>query len=335
MKAISCVSPQTGKKTTNLFDIEMELPTLRERDVMVKVGAVSVNPIDTKVRKNEFPAGSNGILGWDAVGEVVSIGEEVQNFKVGDKVWYAGDLTRDGSNAEYQAVDERIVSISPHSLSDSEAAALPLTALTAWEMLFDRFGISSETTGTLLIIGGAGGVGSIAIQLLKSLTNLEVIATASRKETKDWVKALGADFVIDHSLGFAQQLDFFGIKEVDFVFSTNSTENYLNQIIEIMAPQGKLGLIDDPQVFDIMPLKLKSISAHWELMFTKSMFTTKDIASQGQILMNVAKLIDNNKIRTTSDRSFGCINATNLMKAHDLIESGKSRGKIVLNSFDN
>lgn len=334
MKAISCVSPETKEKTTTLFDIELSLPILNERDVLVKVEAVSVNPIDTKVRKNEFPAGHNGVLGWDAVGVVVSLGNGVKNFKVGDKVWYAGDLTRDGSNAEYQAVDERIISLSPKSLTNSEAAALPLTALTAWEMLFDRFGITPDTTGNLLIIGGAGGVGSIAIQLLKSRTKIQVIATASREETKDWVKALGADFVIDHKLNLNEQIKSIGIEGIDYVFSTNATDSYVGQIVELITPQGKLGLIDDPQTFDIMPLKLKSISTHWELMFTRTMFNTKDIELQGEILKQLADLIDGGKVRTTADKSFGVINAENLTAAHQLIESGKARGKIVLSDFE-
>ena len=334
MKAISCVSPTNGEKTTKLFDIQREIPTVSHRDVLVKIAAVSVNPIDTKVRKNEFPAGANGILGWDAVGEVVGLGEGVEHFSLGDKVWYAGDLTRDGSNAQYQVVDERIISLAPSSLTDAEAAALPLTALTAWEMLFERFGLTQESSGNLLIIGGAGGVGSIAIQLLKARTNMQVIATASREETKTWVKDLGADYVIDHRQDFLQQLLSQGIDSVDYVFSTNATDSYTAQIAQIMTPQGKLGLIDDPQTFDIMPLKLKSISTHWELMFTRSMFKTADLEQQGEILKQLAELIDSGKVTTTTDHSFGVINAQNLTAAHQLIESGTARGKVVLSGFE-
>lgn len=200
MKAISYIDGMDHGFQNPLVDIEKAMPSLKDRDLLVRIKAISVNPVDTKVRRNPVAVGNTRILGWDAVGEIVEVGSGVQHFKVGDQVWYAGDLTRDGSNAEYQAVDERIVSLKPQSLSDAEAAALPLTAITAWEMLFDRFNVDLEKFDNILVIGGAGGVGSIAIQLLKAKTNLKVIATASREETKAWVKSLGADYVIDLSL---------------------------------------------------------------------------------------------------------------------------------------
>ncbi|HCD60720.1 MAG TPA: zinc-binding alcohol dehydrogenase family protein, partial [Acinetobacter nosocomialis] len=296
MKAVSYVINNHDDFKNSLVDIEKAKPTLKERDVLVKVQAISVNPVDTKVRKNSSEA-NNRILGWDAVGEIIEVGSKVTSFKVGDSVWYAGDLTRDGSNAEFQAVDERIISLKPITVSNAEAAALPLTAITAWEMLFDRFQISETEVGSILIIGGAGGVGSIAIQLLKAKTNLTVIATASREETKSWVESLGADHVIDHSKDLNAQIETLGIAKPKYVFSTNHTETYINQIVSLIAPQGKLGLIDDPQTFDIMPFKTKSISIHWELMFTRSMYETDDIEKQGDLLQQVAQLVDQQKIR--------------------------------------
>ncbi len=329
MKAVSYVINNHDDFKNSLVDIEKAKPTLKERDVLVKVQAISVNPVDTKVRKNSSEA-NNRILGWDAVGEIIEVGSKVTSFKVGDSVWYAGDLTRDGSNAEFQAVDERIISLKPITVSNAEAAALPLTAITAWEMLFDRFQISETEVGSILIIGGAGGVGSIAIQLLKAKTNLTVIATASREETKSWVESLGADHVIDHSKDLNAQIETLGIEKPKYVFSTNHTETYIKQIVSLIAPQGKLGLIDDPQTFDIMPFKTKSISIHWELMFTRSMYETDDIEKQGDLLQQVAQLVDQQKIRSTLNQNLGKINAANLEKAHKLLESGKSKGKIVL-----
>lgn len=334
MKAISCLSPVTGQATDQLFAIDTARPTLNARDVLVKISAISVNPVDTKVRNGAIPTHSRGILGWDAVGEVVELGSAVDQFKVGDRVWYAGDLTREGSNAEYQAVDERIISLAPHSLSDNEAAALPLTALTAWEMLFDRFGLTQQSTGSILIIGGSGGVGSIAIQLLKARTNMTVIATASRPETQSWVTSLGADQVINHHLPLAEQFAQLGLAQPDYVFSTNATDTYIQQIAELIAPQGKFGLIDDPASLDILPLKRKSISTHWELMFTRAMFETEDMPQQGEILRQLATLVDDGKVQTTLDAVLGPINVENLTQAHQLIESGKAKGKIVLSGFD-
>ena len=334
MKAISCLSPVTGQATDQLFAIDTARPTLNARDVLVKIAAISVNPVDTKVRNGAIPTHSRGILGWDAVGEVVELGSAVDQFKVGDRVWYAGDLTREGSNAEYQAVDERIISLAPHSLSNNEAAALPLTALTAWEVLFDRFDLTQQSTGSILIIGGSGGVGSIAIQLLKARTNMTVIATASRPETQSWVTSLGADQVINHHLPLAEQFAQLGLAQPAYVFSTNATDTYIQQIAELIAPQGKFGLIDDPASLDILPLKRKSISTHWELMFTRAMFETEDMAQQGEILRQLATLVDDGKVQTTLDAVLGRINVENLTQAHQLIESGKAKGKIVLSGFD-
>lgn len=333
MKAISYIDGMDHGFQNPLVDIEKTMPTLKDRDLLVKVKAISVNPVDTKVRRNPVAVGNTRILGWDAVGEVVEVGSGVQHFKVGDQVWYAGDLTRDGSNAEYQAVDERIVSLKPQSLSDAEAAALPLTAITAWEMLFDRFNVDLDKFDNILVIGGAGGVGSIAIQLLKAKTNLRVIATASREETKAWVKSLGADYVIDHTEDLNTQIKALSLDAPRYIFSTNQTETYLPQISKLIAPQGKFGLIDDPKSLDIVEFKSKSVSVHWEFMFTRSMFNTTDIEQQSQLLHQVAELVDNHRIKTTLNQTLGKINAKNLKLAHELIETGRAKGKIVLEGF--
>ena len=333
MKAISYIDGMDHGFQNPLVDIEKAMPSLKDRDLLVRIKAISVNPVDTKVRRNPVAVGNTRILGWDAVGEVVEVGSGVQHFKVGDQVWYAGDLTRDGSNAEYQAVDERIVSLKPQSLSDAEAAALPLTAITAWEMLFDRFNVDLEKSDNILVIGGAGGVGSIAIQLLKAKTNLKVIATASREETKAWVKSLGADYVIDHTQDLNTQIKALGLDAPRYIFSTNQTHTYLPQISKLIAPQGKFGLIDDPKSMDIVEFKSKSVSIHWEFMFTRSMFNTTDIEQQSQLLHQVAELVDNHKIKTTLNQTLGKINAKNLKLAHELIETGRAKGKIVLEGF--
>ena len=333
MKAISYIDGMDHGFQNPLVDIEKAMPSLKDRDLLVRIKAISVNPVDTKVRRNPVVAGNTRILGWDAVGEIVEVGSGVQHFKVGDQVWYAGDLTRDGSNAEYQAVDERIVSLKPQSLSDAEAAALPLTAITAWEMLFDRFNVDLDQSDNILVIGGAGGVGSIAIQLLKAKTNLKVIATASREETKAWVKSLGADYVIDHTQDLNTQIKALGLDAPRYIFSTNQTETYLPQISKLIAPQGKFGLIDDPKSLDIGEFKSKSVSVHWEFMFTRSMFNTTDIEQQSQLLHQVAELVDNHRIKTTLNQTLGKINAKNLKLAHELIETGRAKGKIVLEGF--
>ena len=333
MKAISYIDGMDHGFQNPLVDIEKTMPSLKDRDLLVRIKAISVNPVDTKVRRNPVVAGNTRILGWDAVGEIVEVGSGVQHFKVGDQVWYAGDLTRDGSNAEYQAVDERIVSLKPQSLSDAEAAALPLTAITAWEMLFDRFNVDLDKFDNILVIGGAGGVGSIAIQLLKAKTNLKVIATASREETKAWVKSLGADYVIDHTEDLNTQIKALGLDAPRYIFSTNQTHTYLPQISKLIAPQGKFGLIDDPKSLDISEFKSKSVSVHWEFMFTRSMFNTTDIEQQSQLLHQVAELVDNHTIKTTLNQTLGKINAKNLKLAHELIETGRAKGKIVLEGF--
>ncbi|OBY25148.1 zinc-binding alcohol dehydrogenase family protein [Leisingera sp. JC1] len=337
MKAIGYTTSGSVDRDDALIDLDIAKPTATGHDILVKVSAVSVNPVDTKVRSNR-PAegGTPVILGWDAAGEVVETGDQVTRFKTGDKVWYAGAINRPGTNSEYHLVDARIVGHAPKSISTAAAAALPLTTLTAQEMIFDRLKVTDPVPGAanaIVIIGGAGGVGSIAIQLLREQTDLKIIATASRPETQDWVKELGAHYVVDHSKPLPEQIAALGIGAPAFVFSTNYSETYVPQIAEFIAPQGRFGLIDDPKGFDIMPFKGKAVSIHWELMFTRSLFTTEDIARQADILDTVAGLIDAGKIRSTATESFGTINAANLMRAHALIERGKAKGKITLEGF--
>jgi NADPH2:quinone reductase len=323
---------------TSLVDVDLPKPTPLGRDLLVAVAAVSVNPVDTKVRQRAAPEpGQWKVLGWDAAGTVVGTGPDVTDFTIGDEVFYAGDLTRPGTNAEFHLVDERIVGRKPASLSFAEAAALPLTAITAWEMLFDRLDVRRPVPGVsqaILITGGAGGVGSIAVQLARQLTDLTVIATASRPETRAWAEKLGAHHVIDHSRPLAQEVAALGLGAPAFVFSTTNTEMHLPGIAELIAPQGRLGVIDDPATLDINPFKRKSASVHWEFMFTRSMFATSDIAEQGRLLNEVARLVDAGTLHTTLAETFGTVSAANLKRAHALIESGRARGKIVLEGFE-
>jgi NADPH2:quinone reductase len=319
----------------SLVDLEVEKPAPAGRDLLVAVKAVSVNPVDTKVRKRADPkGGAPKILGYDAAGIVVAAGPEAKLFKTGDEVFYAGSILRQGTNAEFHLVDERIVGGKPKTLDFTAAAALPLTSITAWEMLFDRLAVPRESTGrSLLIVGGAGGVGSVAIQLARKLTKLTVIATASRPETVAWCKELGAHHVIDHGKPMAPQLEAIGHRFVDYVFGINASDQHYDTIVEVIAPQGKFGLIDDPGPIDPNKLKGKSASLHWESMFTRSSFQTPDIEAQHRLLTEVATLVDTGVIRTTLAETLGTINAANLRRAHALLESGKARGKLVLAGF--
>ncbi len=275
------------------------------------------------------------MLGWDAVGVIEATGDKVTQFKVGDVVWYAGALNRQGSNSELQLVDERIVGHKPKTLEATEAAALPLTAITAWEMLFDRLQVpkTAPENTTILVIGGAGGVGSITIQLLKQLTNLTIIATASRPETKEWVKQLGADYVLDHRESLAPQIKQLGLNAPSYVFSTTQTDQHLADIVELIAPQGHFGLIDDPEQLDIKPFKSKSVSVHWEFMFTRSMFQTEDMQKQSELLNEVSKLVEEGKIKTTVTEVLSPINAENLKQIHQQIESVRQKGKLFYTVF--
>ncbi len=338
MKAVAQEAPSDRDRYGALIDTTLDRPVAKGRDLLVEVRAISVNPVDYKVRRRAPPeAGKLNVLGWDAVGAVAAVGEEVEAFKPGDAVWYAGSISRPGANSEFHLVDERIVGHKPVSLTDAEAAALPLTSITAWEMLFDRLEVTRPVPGAaaaVLVVGGSGGVGSIAIQLLRALTDLTVIATASRPETRAWVEELGAHHVVDHSRPIAAQVETLGLGAPGVVFSTTQTQQHAGEIAELIAPQGRFGLIDDPEDFVINPFKRKSVSVHWEFMFTRSMFQTADMIEQQKLLSEVAKLIDSGRIKTTLTEVRRPINAENLMAAHDLLASGKARGKIVLEGFE-
>ena len=334
MKAIGYTTPGSFDV---LEDIELDKPQATGADLLVEVAAISVNPVDHKVRSNRPPLTDEPtVLGWDAVGTVAEVGERCTRFQPGDRVWYAGDFTRQGSNAEFNLVDERIVGRAPSTATDAEAAALPLTALTAWEGMFDRMRVDEPVAGTapaVLIIGGAGGVGSIAIQLLRALTDLTVIATASRPETRAWVTDLGAHHVVNHREPLAEQVAGLGLGQPGFVFSTTHTEDYLPAIAELMGPQGRFGFIDRFPDFDITHFFPKSISIHPELMFTRPVHETADIARQGAILDELASLVDDGRVRSTLRTSLGPITAENLRRAHAEIASETALGKLVLEGF--
>ncbi|MDB5909170.1 MAG: zinc-binding alcohol dehydrogenase family protein [Massilia sp.] len=319
-----------------LIDITLPDPVATGHDLLVEVRAVSVNPVDTKIRRGVAPpAGEAKVLGWDAAGVVRSVGDQVMLFKPGDRVMYAGSLLRPGTNSELHLVDERIAGPMPASLDYEQAAALPLTSITAWELLFDRLQVREgrDPAGILLVVGAAGGVGSMLVQLARQLTGLTIVASASRAETREWVRELGAHDVIDHTRPMAPQLQNIGIDHVDYVASLTHTDQHLPDIVDALVPQGKLGMIDDPEAFDVLLLKRKSISLHWEFMYTRSMFQTPDMIEQHRLLTRVAQLVDRGVLRTTLAERFGAINAANLRRAHALLESGKSRGKIVLSGF--
>ncbi|WP_339493097.1 zinc-binding alcohol dehydrogenase family protein [Pseudomonas sp. EA_15y_Pfl2_R67] len=337
MKAIAYYHSLPITDPQSLQDIELQEPVADPRDLLVEVKAISVNPVDTKVRQNVQPEdGAAKILGWDVAGVVKAVGSEVTLFKAGDKVFYAGSIARAGGNSERHVVDERIVGHMPKTLGFAEAAALPLTAITAWELLFERLQIQEgqdDLGQSLLIVGAAGGVGSILTQLASQLTGLKVIGTASRALTQDWVHSLGADRVIDHSQPLSEVLKEAGQPQVTHVASLTQTDQHLDQLVEALAPQGKLALIDDPKALDVTKLKRKSLSLHWEFMYTRSLFETADMLEQHKLLNRVAALIDAGTLKTTVGEHFGTINAKNLRRAHALLESGKSKGKIVLAGF--
>ena len=337
MKAVGYKEPGAIDRDDALVDITLPEPKAEGRDLLVEVKAVSVNPVDTKVRRR---AGADGdgykVLGWDAAGIVKAVGPDVTGFKPGDEVWYAGSIARAGTNSELHLVDERIVSRKPASLGFEEAAAMPLTGITAWEMLFERLDVRKPVPGAanaILVIGGAGGVGSMTIQILRALTDLTVIATASRPETIEWTKQLGAHHVVNHREPLAKQVAELGIGAPAYIFSTTETGGHLADIAELIAPQGRFGLIDDPEKLDISLFKRKSVSVHWELMFTRAVFETADMGEQGKLLAEIARLVDEKKIRTTLTDTLGTINAANLKKAHAFIESGAAKGKLVLSGF--
>jgi len=331
MKAVGYHAPGDASA---LDDIERPHPHPEVHDLVVEVRAISVNPVDTKVLGRAAPNGNEpGVLGFDAAGVVRTVGPAVTLFRPGDEVFYAGALNRPGSNAEFQAVDERLVGRKPANLSFAEAAAMPLTSLTAWELLFDRLKVSRQSTGTLLVINGAGGVGSVLIQMARQLTGLTVVATASRPESIDWCKRMGAHHVIDHHRPLDEALKDTGIEQAEYVASLTGSDEHLPAIAKLIAPQGHLALIDDPKVFDIVPLKTKSITVSWELMFTRSLFQTPDMAAQHQALNEVASLLEAGTLKTTLQQHYGTISAANLRRAHELLRSGRSIGKVVLEGF--
>jgi zinc-binding alcohol dehydrogenase family protein len=344
MKAVAYQKSLPISDEQALCDVSLPEPLPGPRDLLVDVKAVAVNPVDTKIRLRAQPeAGQWKVLGWDAAGVVHAVGSAVTLFKPGDSVWYSGALTRPGTNSERHVVDEGLVGRKPTSLNFAAAAALPLTTLTAWEMLFDRLGIpqnpapgQTQPNGqSLLIVGAAGGVGSIMVQLARRLTGLQVIGTASRPQSQQWLHDLGAHHVIDHRQPLTEEFKRAALPAPDYVVSLTQTDQHFAHIAELMAPQGKFGLIDDPApgTLDVSLLKRKSISLHWEFMFTRSLFETPDMVAQHHVLTQVADLVDAGILRSTLAEQFGLINATHLKRAHALLESGQARGKIVLEGF--
>ncbi|MGN6480634.1 zinc-binding alcohol dehydrogenase family protein [Luteibacter sp.] len=337
MKAVAYRKPLPAEDAQSLLDVELPVQQATGRDLLVKVAAISVNPVDAKVRQRVDPKGADNVLGWDVAGTVVAVGPEVRRFKAGDAVWYAGDRNRPGANSEFHLVDERLVGRKPSTLADAEAAAMPLTTITAWELMFDRLGIPRGTSGrpaTLLVVGAAGGVGSMAVQLARRLTGLTVIGTASRPETREWVQAMGAHHVVNHAKPLDAEVLAVAPEGVDYVLSLTKTEQHFATFPALMKPQGAIGLIDDPaEPIDVRLLKVKSIALHWESMFTRSAFHTDDMGEQGHLLDEVANLVDAGVIRSTMRENIGLINAANLRRAHHLVESGTSIGKVVLEGF--
>ena len=341
MKAIAYTKSLPISDEKSLVDIELPKPVASGRDILVKISAIAVNPVDYKIRQNVAATDGNyKVIGWDAVGEVIEVGDKVSQFKLGDKVYYAGDLNRQGCNSEYQLVDERIVGFKPSNLSDADAAALPLTTITAWELLFEHLSIKQQspdaikkTNEVILVVGAAGGVGSILLQLAKALTGATIIATASRQSSQDWAKKLGADYIVDHTKPLQSQIEALNIAQVTHVASLNGSPKYMDTYTELLVPFGKIALIDDPGSFEITKLKTKSLSLHWEYMFARAMYQSEDMNKQSQLLNRVSELVEQGYIQTTIGKNLGLINAANLRTAHGELESGTTIGKIVLQGF--
>lgn len=334
MKAIGYTNAGAIAAANALIEFETEILQPGANDLLVDVRRISVNPVDVKLRANVQPDGPPRILGFDAAGVVKEVGAGVTRFRPGDEVFYAGDITRPGTNAECHVVDERIVGRKPASLSFAEAAGMALTSITAWELLFDSFGLhQGEGTGeTLLIVGGAGGVGSILIQLAKKLTNLNVFATASREETRAWVEKMGADRVINHRNSLDAEMKALGIAP-RYVAALTHTDKHFEAIQALIKPRGHIALIDDPGTLDIMPLKPKALSVSWEFMFARPMFQTADVDVQHKLLNEVADLLDNGTLIPTINRHGGSLSVETLRNAHEFQESGKAIGKTVLDGF--
>lgn len=337
MKAIGYKKAGPITESESLIEFNANTPELNPNDLLVEVKGISLNPVDVKVRAMpQFgpEEGQTKIIGYDAAGIVKNVGSDVNKFKVGDEVFYAGDILRPGTNSELHVVDERIVGKKPKSLDFAEAAAFPLTSITAWEILFDSLALKEgDGNGeSILIIGAAGGVGSILIQLAKKLTNLTVIATASRPDTIEWVKKMGADHVITHRESLVEQVKELNL-EPRYVASLNGTEEHFSGIVELIKPRGHIALIDDPQSLDINSIKMKSLSFSWEFMFARSMFQTEDIEKQHELLNKVSELIDEGTLISTATSNLGNLTVETLMEAHVQQESGRVIGKNVLSGF--
>ncbi len=336
MKAVAFTHYLPVSEPESFVDVDLPVPVPSGRDLLVAVHAVAVNPVDTKVRapKDKVETAPR-VIGWDASGVVQAVGPDVTLFKVGDPVYYAGDLTRSGSYAQYQLVDERIVGHKPTSLSHAEAAALPLTTITAYESFFDRLGIDRDGANageTILIIGASGGVGSIGIQLAKR-AGLKIIATASRLETIAWVKELGADYVVNHREPLVEQVRALGFKYVDHIAIFNDMRHW-DASVELIRPQGGIVSIDDTHLpMPMAGMKTKAASLHWEFMFARAMHQTPDMIEQHRLLSYVASEVDAGRLKTTISEVLRPINAENMRLAHALVESGKMRGKVVLDGF--
>ena len=341
MRAIAYAGSRSNAEIACLVDVELPDPSPGPNDLLVKVEAVAVNPVDTKVRRREQPAAEQWrVLGWDAAGTVEAVGSDVSGFQPGDRVWYAGALDRPGCNSERHAVDHRLVARRPSSLSAADAVALPLTALTAWELLFDRLRVprrdgASGRKRSVVVVGAAGGVGSILVQLVQQLSNLHLIATASRPESRAWLQQLGVSHVIDHHQPLAPQLASLDLPPLSHAISLTHTDRHFAALVELLEPQGALALIDDPapEAINVLALKRKSLSLHWELMFTRSLYQTHDMARQGEILQEIADLVDAGVLRTTRHTCLGEITAANLQEAHQRLEHGRSIGKLVLSGW--
>jgi len=335
MKAIGFKTSLPISAEESFIEFETAVPQPSGRDILVKINAISVNPVDYKIRQNsakDTVLETPKVIGWDATGTVEAVGEAVTFFKPGDAVYYAGDLMRSGSNAEYQLIDERIVGLKPSTLSNAESAAMPLTALTAWESLYDRIRISEQKDKgkSILIIGGAGGVGSIAMQLAKKISGLKVITTASRTETKEWCLAMGADLVVDHK-NLVEEIRLAGHQEVDFILDFVDLNSYWDAIVELIKPQGHIvSITGSATPVALNKLKNKSVTFSWELMYTRSMYQTDDMEEQHHILNKFAELFDNGTLKTTLNTTLKGFTAENLKEAHRLLESGKTIGKVVI-----
>lgn len=338
MKAVGLYRYLPIEHPESLLDLDVETPVAAGRDLLVEVKAISVNPVDTKQRAPKDTVEEKPrILGWDAAGVVQAVGAGATLFSPGDEVYYAGSIVRPGANCELHLVDERIVGRKPATLAFAEAAALPLTTLTAWELLFDRMGLSksgAHAGRSLLILGGAGGVGSIAIQLAKKLAKLKVIATASRPESIAWAKALGADATVDHTRPLPEQLKALGEPEVDYVVCCNDTDRYFAEFPRLVKPQGRIGsIVRNVKPVDLSLLQPKSLSFSWEGMFTRSSFGTPDMIEQHELLDETAALVEAGVLRTTLKENLGRITAANLKRAHQRLEQGHVVGKLVLEGF--